>query len=216
MRLAVYPVKGGTGKTTLVLALAGAAAMRGLRVLVVDLDTGTSRATQSLLAGDRSEVGQVVAGKGAWYGVRVMRWDGVSALPDDLDLVLIDCPADPGRSAPAAAAADVILIPLPPEPFSVGGLADAHAALAPGDRSKVRVVVNAFDIRERLHREELQALRDGVGALLIPGVVPRRAAIPRAQSDLRPLQLTGVRGLEEVLPVIEIVLDDILGKGASR
>lgn len=215
LRVALFPVKGGTGKTTLTLALAGAAAVRGLRVLVVDQETRTSRAAQSLLEGKQPAVGEVVPGKGAWYGVRVVRWDGVQPIPDgDADLVLIDCPADPDRAAVAAQAADVVLVPVQPEPFAIGGIQDAHGALRPADRGKVVIVVNAYDHRERLHREELAEMQAQLSALLIPGaVVPRRAAIPRAQSATLPLQLSSARGLEDVLPVITTVLDAVLAKG---
>jgi len=217
VRVALFPVKGGTGKTTLTLALAGAAAVRGLRVLIVDQETLTSRATQSLLEGERPPVGQVMTGRGTWYGVKVMRWDGSREIPDEaVDITLIDCPADPARAASAAAVADVVLVPVTPEPFSVGGVKDAHDALRAEDRGKVLFVVNGFDSRERLHRAEVAAMEDQLKALLITdALIPRRAAIPRAQANTVPLQLSIVRGLEDVLPIIEKVLDAVLVKGAK-
>ena len=213
-RVALFPVKGGTGKTTLALALAGAAAQRGLRVLVVDVETRTSRAAQSLLAGGKPPVGEVHAGLGHWSGVRVMRWDGVSDLPDDqAHLTIIDCPADPDMAEPAARVADLVLIPVQPEPFAVVGVRDAHDVLSPAEREKVRIVVNGYDGRERLHREELAAMREHLASLLVPGVViPRRAAIPRAQAQAAPLQLVSVRGLDDVLPAIESLLDAVLAQ----
>lgn len=217
IRVALFPVKGGTGKTTLALALAGAAALRGLRVLVVDQEARTSRAAQSLLEGERPSMGEVLPGRGSWYGLRVMRWDGETPIPDEeADVTLIDCPADPDRASAAAEVADVVLLPVQPEPFSVGGLQDAHAALRPEDRAKALVIVNGYDVRERLHRDELDAIEQQLGALMVPGgIVPRRAAIPRAQAAGAPLQLSSTRGLEDTLPVIEVVLDAALAKGAK-
>ncbi|HKY91826.1 MAG TPA: AAA family ATPase, partial [Nevskiaceae bacterium] len=53
MRRVVFNQKGGVGKTTIVCNLAAVAAQRGLRTLVVDLDT-QGNATQYLLGSSRS------------------------------------------------------------------------------------------------------------------------------------------------------------------
>jgi len=212
MIVAIYPVKGGTGKTTLALALAGAAAMRGMRVLLVDLDQATPRASQSLLEGSRAPLGEVVAGLGPWYGVRVTAWDGESQVPfAGADLTIIDCPADPGKARPAAEVADIVLLPVPPEPFAAIGLADAHAALPEQARDRARMVISMADQRERLHRDGEAEIRSALGERVVEPVVPRRAAVPRVQAEGAPMQLSQDRGLGDVLPAVEALLDSIMG-----
>src|SRR5207245_10853384 len=76
-RLIIQSAKGGTGKTTLSAALAVAAASRGKRVLLVEVDT---RDRFAPLFGLKEPVG---------YEAREVR-DGVFALNLDPELVIID------------------------------------------------------------------------------------------------------------------------------
>lgn len=207
-RVAVYSLKGGTGKTTLTLALAGAAALRGLRVLVVDADPHP-RAAGYLLDGQAGEPGRAVPGAGSWYGVRVMRWDGTGELPDGAaQLTLLDCPPDERNAAAAAAVADLALVPVQPERFALEGLAEVRAAL-PRDLP-VSVVINLLSPREAEHRARVEEVRAALGGRVLEAMVPRRAAVPRAQGTGVPLQLAPTAGLGEVLAAVDDVLGHLL------
>jgi chromosome partitioning protein len=206
-KVAVYSLKGGTGKTTLTLALAGAAAGRGLRVLVADADPHP-RAAQFLRNGQKPALGEILPGAEVWYGVRTMRWAG-GALPEAPDLVLIDCPPDERGAGPATRAADLALIPVQPERFALEGLAEAAAALPKA--LTVRAVLNMYDHRQAEHRARADEVRRALGERLWEPPVPARAAIPRAQGTGMPLHLAPSKGLADVVAVVDGLLDRLIG-----
>src|SRR5262245_61974902 len=101
----VISQKGGSGKTTLVLHLAIAAAARKRTTLVIDLDPQASAERWSVLR--EAAEPMIVAGLPE-------RLTGMldAARDNGADLVLIDTPPQTDRIALAAAkAADIVLIP---------------------------------------------------------------------------------------------------------
>jgi chromosome partitioning protein len=158
--------KGGSGKTTTTVNLAGAFAERGLRVLVVDLDPQSS-ATE-WLGGVESSTGLVEFSEG---GVRISQLvvpstaPGVdllptspslvppgdssrnatgfaivrafARLPDYWDLVLVDTPPTLGYlSLASLVASDRVLIPVEGHPLGLPGVASVVASM---ERAKGRV-----------------------------------------------------------------------------
>ena len=114
MILALLNQKGGVGKTTLALHLAGAWSARGARVAVVDADPQASALDWST---QRAQLGLP-----RLFGVvglpRETLHHEAPALARDLDHLIID---GPPRVAPlmrsALLAADLALIPVQPSPF---------------------------------------------------------------------------------------------------
>lgn len=107
--LTVASTKGGAGKTTIIMALAGTLAAEGLRVAVVDADP--NRAYASWASG---------AYEGARMEVRAEAdetrlADAIDELPPNADIVLIDTAGFGNRAALLAiAAADAVLVPCTP------------------------------------------------------------------------------------------------------
>jgi chromosome partitioning protein len=87
--IGVVNLKGGSGKTTTALSLAVAAAMRDLRVLLIDADP-QANASMTLLDGQAVEaptLGHVLLGQaGAAEASRTTRVEGVDVLPSDAGL----------------------------------------------------------------------------------------------------------------------------------
>lgn len=102
--LAVIGQKGGNAKTTTALAVAVAAAAEGRTVAVVDLDPQPSAANWS----DRRQVENPVV-----IACPAARLPPVleGARAQGVELVVIDTP---GKSAEAAKAADMVLLPVQP------------------------------------------------------------------------------------------------------
>ena len=107
--LTVASTKGGAGKTTIIMALAGTLAAEGLRVAVVDADP--NRAYASWASG---------AYEGAKMEVRAEAdetrlADAIDELAPNADIVLIDTAGFGNRAALLAiAAADAVLVPCTP------------------------------------------------------------------------------------------------------
>lgn len=167
--VAVVSVKGGVGKSTVVLGLASAAWHRGLRTLVVDLDPQANATfaldveehpftVNDVLADGRSGIAVEAIAKSAWEGVDVLTAEralahrdrsGESAtslrttlagVTDVYDLVLFDCPPSLGQlTRGGLTAAAAALVVVEPRRFAVEGAREALDA--------IEVVRSAYNLR---------------------------------------------------------------------
>jgi chromosome partitioning protein len=113
--LAVVNQKGGVGKTTLSMQLAGTLAARNQRVLVVDADPqGTASRWASSAPDDEPFSATVVSLAAA--GNKLHR--EVVKLARDYDYIIVDCPpaVDSINSRSALLIADLALVPVIPSP----------------------------------------------------------------------------------------------------
>lgn len=107
--------KGGSGKTTIAMTVAGALATRGKKVLVVDADPQGTATQWSGAASESTPFPATVVGlanaKGKLHQM-------VRPLVDDYDFVVIDCPPSVEEQASQSAllVSDACLIPLQPTP----------------------------------------------------------------------------------------------------
>jgi len=136
--IAVVNQKGGSGKTTISMQLAGAIARRDNRVLVVDADPQGTATRWAASAEDDSPFPASVVGLSA-ASAKVHR--EVKKLVADYDCIIIDCPPAADSPVPQSALliADLALVPIIPSPL------DMWAAV--GIR---QVIVNVSDINETL------------------------------------------------------------------
>lgn len=136
--IAVCNQKGGTGKTTVSMQLAGSLARRGGRVMVVDADPQGTATRWAATAPDERPFPAVVMGLSA-AGGKLHR--EVRKLVGDYDYIVIDCPpaADSPMPQSALLVADLALVPIIPSP------PDLWAAV--GIR---QIIENAGDINEEL------------------------------------------------------------------
>lgn len=137
--------KGGCGKTTVTMTLAGALARQRHRVLVVDADRQGSALTWSANAPEDKPfparvMNLAMAGKGLGAEVRKFL--------DDADVILIDCPPAVDSPLPlqALVISDVVLVPLLPSPTDFAAAQTffelINTALGLNPSLQVRVVPN--------------------------------------------------------------------------
>ena len=136
--ITVFNQKGGCGKTTLCMQLAGAFAHSGLRTLVIDMDPqGTALRWASAAPDDQPFAATVISLSA--MGGKMHR--EVKNHVDTYDVILIDCPPAMDSAAPTSAmlVSDLALIPVVPAP------ADIWAA-----ESAVQLAASAAQINDAL------------------------------------------------------------------
>ena len=114
--IALVNQKGGPGKTTLAMHLAGELARRGARVMVADADPQATATRWAAAAPEDLPFPAAVAGLAATDG-RIHR-----EFIDVFDFVVVDCPpsADSPVSQSALLVADLALVPVIPSPPDPG------------------------------------------------------------------------------------------------
>jgi chromosome partitioning protein len=142
--LTAASTKGGAGKTTLVMALAGTLAAEGLRVAVVDADPNRAYASWS----EGAYEGPPVAVRAESDEARVA--EAIDELSLQADLVLVDTAGFGNRAALLGmAAADAVLIPCTPSRADVEQAAKT-LLLAEGAARAARRAIPARVVPSRL------------------------------------------------------------------
>lgn len=113
MRIAFLNQKGGVGKTTLAINVAGALAKRGLKVLLVDADPQQSALDWSGVRGEASPFAIVAMAKPIIH-------KELPAIEGGFDHVIIDSPPSVHQlTRSIIGAADLVIVPVQPSPYDV-------------------------------------------------------------------------------------------------
>jgi len=159
--IAVANQKGGSGKTTVSMQLAGTIARRGNKVLVVDADPQGTASRWAASAEDEHPFPASVVGLSA-ASAKVHR--EVKKFIDDYNYIIIDCPPAADSPVPQSALliADLVLVPLIPSPLDMWAAVGIRQVIANvsdlNEGLKARLVLNQCQPNTTLTQETLEVL----------------------------------------------------------
>jgi chromosome partitioning protein len=180
--IAVVNHKGGVGKTTLVMQLAGAFARRGLKVLVVDADPQGTATRWAAAAPEGTPFPAAVVSLSAAEG-KVHR--EVAAFADAYACILVDCPPAVDSHAPQSALliADLALVPVIPSPLDLWAAVGIRQVIehtrTVNSALQARLVLNALEPRTALAKDVLDLLPE-FGIALVRTALHHRTAYRQA------------------------------------
>jgi chromosome partitioning protein len=246
--IAVLSQKGGTGKTTTVRTLTDALRRSGVRTLAIDLDpqgnlsdyfdvppdaeptiadvlSGRASATEAIhddLIPANLTLAEAELMLGGKMGRELTLRRALAKLPDDYEVILIDCPPSLGLlTVNALVAADRALVTAEAQYFALQGVEQAmelvelaRDGLNP-ELSVVGVLLNLADMRTVHSREALASLKERFGELVFDTVV--RSSIAYAESAERARSILDHRPDlgEDYLAVAGEVLERLPGLSAA-
>ena len=159
--IAVVNQKGGSGKTTISMQLAGALARRGNKILVVDADPQGTATRWAASAEDQTPFPASVVGLSAANN-KVHR--EVKKFVDDYGCIIIDCPPAADSPVPQSALliADLALVPLIPSPLDIWAAVGIRQVITNvsdiNEILKARLVMNQCQPNTTLAQEALDVL----------------------------------------------------------
>jgi chromosome partitioning protein len=214
--IAVLSQKGGTGKTTTVRTLADAFRRSGIRTLAIDLDPQGNLSDYFDVPPDAEPtIADVLAGRasaaeaihedlipanlalaeaelmlGGKMGRELTLRRALAKLPDDYELILIDCPPSLGLlTVNALVAADRALVTAEAQYFALQGVEQAMEVVELArdglneELSLLGVLLNLADMRTIHSREALGSLKERFGELVFETTI--RSSIAYAESAER-------------------------------
>jgi cellulose biosynthesis protein BcsQ len=203
--------KGGVGKTTVTLGLASAAAVRGDRVAVVDLDTQGS--STWLLGADPAAVDADTLFGSAWSdAIDLVHCSGdVAAALAEVDraayaAVLIDCPPTlSDQTTEALAWSRYALVVVEPSSLGlrgIGGVADVIDDIwdtRNPDLELAGVILNRVPAVSSEAERRIEELARIVGRKAIwQPPIPQRVIINQAVGERRPIHSYGARAADPI------------------
>jgi chromosome partitioning protein len=159
--ITVVNQKGGAGKTTLAMQLAGTLARREVKLLVVDADAQGTATRWAACAPDDFPFPAPVIGLSAAEG-KVHR--EVAKFIDDYQLIVIDCPPAVESPIPQSAllVADLALVPVipsPPDLWAAVGIRHLIESMTQTNQNlAARLVINDLEPRTSLARDVIEIL----------------------------------------------------------
>ncbi|ALK35147.1 ParA family protein [Burkholderia plantarii] len=194
---AVANQKGGVGKTTTTMNLAGACVAEGYKVLVADADDQRSCMSWAATAGDEPLPFDVVS----LSDLDKMIGRQIASLAEKYDITIVDCPPNIAdlTTGRVLAVADVTLVPTDVSPLEMwsnqGMIKLVEQTQTINPNGKVALFLNKFQPRSMLSEQMVRLLEEG-GVTLLSEKVPYRevyrqaAALGRTVFDAKGLRNT--------------------------
>ncbi len=211
--------KGGAGKSTVTMQLAGALGLKGHNTLVVDADPQGTAVHWSASAEDDKPFPAKVAGLGA-AGAEVHR--EVKKFADEYEFIFVDCP--PAIESPVSESALLIsdlalvpCIPSPPDIWAANGITGLIARISGVNETlQARLVINQIKENTVLGRE-VKELLDNFGIELAQSKlgqreVYRHSALYGTTVHYFPKQTDAIVEIENLVNEICTVLGVSCGK----
>ncbi len=185
--ITLFNQKGGCGKTTMTIQIAGTLALRGYKTLIVDMDEQNTATRWASQADDTAPFPAAIMNLAAMGGKMHRE---VKNQIDNYDFILIDCPPAALSPAPSSAMliSDLALIPIVPAPAdmwaSVAAKKLALTAQNTNESLQIRVLPNMVQKNTNLARDTLDVLAED-------REIPMLNARIASRSAFRECQLTG-------------------------
>lgn len=194
--------KGGCGKTTVAMCLAGSYGLLKKKVLVVDADLQATASRWAASASDDKPFPAAVTGMAA-VGNKLHR--EVKKYIDDYDVIIIDCPPAVESSAPQSALliSDLAIIPVIPSPADLWAARGIKHIIenVQGINELLNVVMVANMVpRTALGKNALEALED-FGFPLAKSMLAQRTAYRESVLYGCPVQSLGSKAKEASIEV---------------
>lgn len=181
MRIAFLNQKGGVGKTTLAINVAGALSKRGFKVLLVDADPQQSALDWSGVRGEPSPFAIVAMAKPIIH-------KELPAVEKGFDHVIIDSPPSVHTlTRSIIGAADVVIVPVQPSPYDVWAaetllaLIDEAAAIVNPDL-KTAFVINRKISNTAIGRDVSSSLQ-GYGKTVLSSEICQRVGFAESAAQ---------------------------------
>ncbi|MDX1539759.1 MAG: ParA family partition ATPase [Geminicoccaceae bacterium] len=222
--IAVVNQKGGAGKTTVSMQLAGTFGRRGRKVLVIDADPQATATRWAASAEDSQPFPAALSGLSA-AGDKVHR--EARKYVEDFELIVIDCPPAADSPVPQSAlmVADLALVPVIPSPLDlwasvgIGKVIDQIADL--NDSLQPRILVNQCQLNTSLAREALEVLPQ-YGIPLLQSRLHQRTAYRQAAvyggtvHDLGPRAAAAIAEVDALADEVLAILHRVTAAGPVR
>lgn len=209
--ITVFNQKGGAGKTTVSVHLAGALGLRGARALIVDMDEQNTATRWVGQADEEHPFPAAIMNLAALDGSMHRE---VKKQIDRYDFIVIDCPPAVHSQAPMSALliSDLGIIPVVPSPADLWAtvmakeLANKTRGL--NDTLHVRVLANAVQRRTSLARDAIEILGEDDDIPLMKSMIGARSAFRECQAIGATVHR--VPGAKEAIAEVEAMVDEAL------
>jgi len=180
----VFNQKGGCGKTTVTIQLAGTFALRGYQTLVVDMDEQSTATRWASQATDDDPFPAATMNLAAMGG-KVHR--EIRNHLGNYDFIFIDCPPAALSPAPSSAmlVSDLAIMPIVPAPAdmwaSVAAKKLALTAQATNEQLQIRMLPNMVQKNTNLAKDTLEVLAEDEEIPLMESWIGSRSAFHECQ-----------------------------------
>jgi chromosome partitioning protein len=182
--ITVFNQKGGCGKTTVTIQLAGALALRNFKTLIVDMDDQSTATRWASQATDDDPFPAALTNLAAMGGKMHRE---VRNQIENYDIIIIDCPPAVQSPAPSSAMliSDLAIIPIVPSPAdmwaAVAAKQLAKTAQVTNEDLSVVVLPNMVQKNTTLARDTLDVLAEDEDIPLMKTRIGSRAAFRECQ-----------------------------------
>lgn len=210
--ITVFNQKGGCGKTTIAMSLAGSFGLRGYTTLVVDMDPQGTASRWSSAAPEERPFPASVMSLAPMEGKMHRE---VKNHIEKYDAIFIDCPPAMNSASPTSAmlVSDLALIPVVPSPADIWAAESAkklaESAQANNEDLLARVVANMVQRSTSLAKEMMELLEEDADFPLMKSSFGSRAAFREAQ--ILGSTVHQVLRATAAISEVEAMTDEVLG-----